>query len=96
MVMAPIPNEREKNACPMASKKMVDFTVLRFGLNKNSNPSDAPERVSERMPNTINIRKRSGINILADCSMPRFTPERMKNAVSRVKASTHTICRVEF
>ena len=90
--MHPIPMESEKKACPIASRKTVDFTFFISGLNKKANPSDDPGRVTARIPKIMRSRKSIGIKILDDFSTPLFTPDNVNKAVKIMKIVVNRVC----
>ena len=69
-----MPRLNEKKACPIAPKNTSAVTLLKSGFNKKLIPFSAPGKETEQQAKMTTSTNKAGIRILAERSIPSFTP----------------------
>ena len=80
-----MPTLRVKNACPMALSTTSVVILLKSGWSRNCTPCLAPGILSETPMRSKMMRKRRGIMVLLNHSIPFCTPRETTRWVSSRK-----------
>ena len=85
----PIARESEKNACPMATMKVLAETFEKSGLKRKSHPSTKPGRKKLLTTSIRRSTQSKGIITLDARSMPFWTPATMMAALAATLITSH-------
>ncbi len=86
-MIAPIPIDSVKNACPMAASTLSQVSLLKSGVNMNARPSPKWPDVNEYPSSTSMSNRSAGTMKRTACSSPRSTPRmttKIVKAINRV------------
>ena len=93
VIIAPMPSESVKNACPSASRTLLGSSSAKFGLNRKLRASPDPSIPSALTSSSKRIPKRIGKKIRATRSIPFWIPKYTTPTVAILKLSERPNCR---